>query len=86
MRFEVNVDDGNNLNTLHKARELHNTANPSAAAPDMPTFVQRLMDQAVACAMQPIAPTSLSEALTRIADLEAKNSLLEQDAKAQSQQ
>jgi hypothetical protein len=32
MRFEVNVDDGSNLDALHKAREAWNAAHPEAQA------------------------------------------------------
>lgn len=81
MRFEVNVDDGNNLDTLHKAREAYNAAHPEAAAADMPSFVQHLMDQAVAGSIEPLGPTTLSAAMTRIAELEAENAELAKDVK-----
>lgn len=82
MRFEVNVDDGNNLDTLHKAREAYNAANPGAKVGDMPSFVQVLMDQAVATALQPFGPTTLSEALAKIAVLEAEKDNLTKDVAA----
>lgn len=80
MRFEVNVDDGNNLDTLHKAREAYNAANVATdgfvPAEDMPSFVQRLMDKAASDCVEPFGPTTLSSALGRIAELEAANSAL----------
>lgn len=82
MRFEVNVDDGNNLATLHKAREAYNAANPGTPAADMPSFVQVLMDQAVARAMEPFGPSTLSEALAKIAALEAEKENLAKDVAA----
>lgn len=82
MRFEVNVDDGNNLNTLHKAREAYNAANPQAAAEDMPSYVQCLMDRAVAGALEPIGPNTLSDALAQIARLQAQNADLAKDVAA----
>lgn len=86
MRFEVNVDDGNNLNTLHKARVRYNAENAKAdgfvPADDMPTYVQRMMDQAASVAMDPFGPESLSAALTRIAELEASNALLTRELAA----
>jgi hypothetical protein len=73
MRFEVNVDDGAGLNALNRAREAWNTANPDAQAPDMPSFVQRLTDQAVAGALQALGePATLQAALDKIATLEKK--------------
>ena len=83
MRFEVNVDDGANLDLLHKAREAFNAAHADLAAPDMPTFVQRLMDQVVAAALLGLGgPTTLSAALSKIADLQAKNAELKQEITA----
>lgn len=80
MRFEVNVDDGSNLGALHKAREAYNAAHPGAQAPDMPSFVQCLMDQAVAGALEALpTPSTLSSALARIAQLEAENAVLAKD-------
>ena len=82
MRFEVNVDDGNNLNTLHKARAAFNEQNPTKTADDLPTFVQRLMDQAVANVTEGIAPTTLGDALSKIADLERTKAELEKELEA----
>lgn len=86
MRFELNVDDGDNLRTLHKAREAYNEANAKTPgfvpALDMPSYVQRLMDQAVAASMAPLGPTTLSAAMTKIADLEAAKATLEQELAA----
>lgn len=84
MRFEVNVDDGNNLDTLHKARDSYNAANPNAQAPDMPSFVQVLMDQAAAQALQPLGPTTLSAALAKVAELEAEKAALAHEVTALS--
>lgn len=49
MRFEVEVVDGTGgeLRNLHKAREAWNQAHPDKQAPDAPSFVQALMDEAV---------------------------------------
>lgn len=80
MRFEVNVEA--DLDALHKARDAYNIANPQAAAPDMPSFVQRLMDQAVSTAMQPFGPSTLSAALTKIAELEAEKVVLSKEVAA----
>lgn len=78
MRFEVDVDDGAGLNALHRAREAWNAANPDAQAPDMPSFVQRLADQAVAGALASLGePTTLQAALDKIAALEAEKKALE---------
>jgi hypothetical protein len=83
MRFEVNVDDGANFTALHKAREAFNVAHPQAAAPDMPSFVQALMDQAVAGALKALpAPSTLSAALSKIAELEAANITLTKEVAA----
>jgi hypothetical protein len=83
MRFEVNVDDGSNLTALHKAREAWNAAHPDAVADDMPSFVQRLMDQAVAGALNALpTPSTLSQALSKIAELEASNAVLTQEVAA----
>jgi hypothetical protein len=82
MRFEVNVDDGNGLNTLHKARNAFNEAGGNA--PDMPSYVQSLMDQAVAVALAGTGqPTTLSDALSKISQLEAAKAALEQEVAAQ---
>jgi hypothetical protein len=90
VRFEVNVDDGNNLDTLHKARARYNEQNAAASgfvpAADMPTFVQRLMDQAVAGSIEPFGPTTLSAALTKVAELEATNAALTTELAAAAQQ
>jgi len=67
MRFEVEVDDGANLASLHKARLAEQDP-----APDMPSYIQRLTDRAVAQALAPIAPVTLPEALNKIAELEAE--------------
>lgn len=86
MRFEVNVDDGSNLDTLHKARDAYNAANAATPgfvpADDMPTFVQRLMDKAAADAMTPFGVATFSAALTRIAELESSNATLAQEVAA----
>lgn len=85
MRFEVNVDDGAGLAALHKAREAYNEAHPNATAPDMPSFVQALTDQAVAQALEALpVPSTLSAALSKIAELEQKNAELSQDVAALS--
>lgn len=81
MRFEVNVDDGSNFDALHRARVDYNAKNPGAIAPDMPSFVQCLMDQAVAGALDALpTPSTLSAALAKIAQLEAEKAVLEKDA------
>jgi hypothetical protein len=83
MRFEVNVDDGASFTALHKAREAWNAAHPDAVADDMPSFVQRLMDQAVAGALNALpTPSTLSAALSKIAELEAANATLTQEVAA----
>lgn len=83
MRFEVNVDDGANLDALHKAREAWNAAHPDVQAPDMPSFVQALMDQAVAGALEALpTPSTLSAALAKIAELEAEKATLTQEVAA----
>jgi len=83
MRFEVNVDDGANLVALHKAREAWNGAHPDQQATDMPSFVQCLMDQAVADVLDALpVPSTLSAALARIAELEAQTSTLSQEVAA----
>lgn len=88
MRFEVHVDDGNNLDTLHKARLAYNALNAGTAgfvpAQDMPTYVQRLVDQAVASSLQPLGPTTLTAAMTKIAQLEAEKVTLTQEVAALS--
>jgi hypothetical protein len=84
MRFEVEV--GADLETLHKARDAYNAANAQVSgftpADDMPTFVQRLIDNAVAGSLEPFGPTTLSAALQRIAELEASKVTLEQEVTA----
>jgi hypothetical protein len=86
MRFEVNVDDGAGLNALHKARAAYNEKNAAVAgftpAHDMPTYVQRLMDQAVAASLEPLGPTTLGAAMTKIAELQAAKVSLEQEVAA----
>lgn len=83
MRFEVNVDDGANLDALHKAREAWNAAHQDAPAGDMPSFVQCLMDQAVAGALNALpTPSTLSAALAKIAALEQQNADLQKDVVA----
>jgi hypothetical protein len=86
MRFEVNVDDGANLEVLHRARAAYNEANAAAPgfvpAADMPSYVQRLMDQAVAAALEPIGITSLAAAPGRITELEAEKAQLSTDLAA----
>lgn len=74
MRFEVEVSV--DLDLLHKVRDAYNAANPTAVAADMPSFVQVLMDQAVATAAQPFGPTTLAAAMTKIAQLEAEKATL----------
>lgn len=73
MRFEVEVDDGAGLGSLHKARLAEEDP-----AQDMPSYVQRLIDRAVAQALAPIGPMTLPQALTKIAELEAEISSLAQ--------
>lgn len=83
MRFEVNVDDGANLTALHKARDAWNAAHQDAVAADMPSFVQCLMDQAVANALNALPqPSTLSAALAKIAKLEQENADLQKDVEA----
>lgn len=86
MRFEVNVDDGAQLATLHKARAKYNADNAKAEgfvpAEDMPTFVQRMMDQAVAGSISGFGPTTLSAALSKISELEAEKTSLAQEVAA----
>lgn len=85
MRFEVNVDDGASFDALHKAREAWNAAHADAQAQDMPSFVQALMDQAVAGALQALpTPSTLSAALSKIAELQAANAELEKEIAAGS--
>lgn len=86
MRFEVNVDDGSGLNALHRAREAYNAKNVAVPgfvpAADMPTYVQRLIDQAVATSLEPLGPTTLGAAMTKITELEADKATLEQEVAA----
>lgn len=87
MRFEVNVDDGAGLDALHKARAAYNALHAAeqgfTPADDMPTFVQRMMDQAVGQALEGLGtPTTLSAALTKISELEADKATLEQEIAA----
>jgi hypothetical protein len=86
MRFEVNVDDGNNLDTLHKAREAYNVAHPDAPAADMPSFVQRLMDQAVAGALEPIVPRHAIRGHDQDRRARGRNAELAKDVKTASTQ
>ena len=86
MRFEVNVDDGANLDALHKARKAWNVAHPQAQAPDMPSFVQALMDQAVAGVLQALPePSTLSAALAKITMVTAENESLKTELAAATQ-
>lgn len=83
MRFEVNVDDGtSNFAALHKARDAYNAQHPDAPAPDLPSFVQRLVDNAVARALEPIVPSSMSTAMARITQLESDKEALALEVKA----
>lgn len=78
MRFEVNVDDGNGLESLHKARVAFIAG--GGTAPDMPSYVQKLTDMAVAQALAGLGqPTTLSAALSKISELEASKASLEQE-------
>lgn len=81
MRFEINVTA--DLDALHKAREAWNVAHPEAQAPDMTSFVQCLMDQATANALNALPqPSTLSAALAKIAQLEAEKADLQKDVAA----
>ena len=55
MKFEVEVNESDRLDTLHEARKRYNAENASKAGfvpcDDMPTYVQRMMDEAVATAL-----------------------------------
>lgn len=75
MRFEVEVDDGNGLNTLHRARASWNEAHKDRQAEDLPSLVQMMMDDSVAAAVAPFGPT-LDAAQAIIADLKAENATL----------
>lgn len=90
MRFEVEVDDGAQLNLLHKARAAYNQANAQQPgfepAADMPTFVQRLTDQAVAGVLAPLETTTLPQALARIDQLQTEKTALEQVVAARTLQ
>lgn len=83
MKFEVMVDDGASLNVLHKAREAYNHTNAGTEgftpALDMPTYVQRLMDQAVADSMIALPVTTLAQAMTKINEIEAENAALKKE-------
>lgn len=72
MRFEIELDDGNNLNTLHAARKQYNVENPDNTADDLPAFVQRMADQLVAAAIVKYPPAQLTAANDEIAELKAK--------------
>ncbi len=70
MRFEVEITA--DLDVLHQAREAYNAANQSAPAPDLPSYVQVLMDQAVNAAVAPIGPATMADALAQIKALSAQ--------------
>lgn len=81
MRFEVNVTA--DLDALHKAREAWNAAHQEAPAADMPSFVQCLIDQATANALNALPqPSTLSAALAKIAALEQEKADLQKDVEA----
>lgn len=72
MRFEVMVDDARGMPALEAARL-------EAKAPDMPSFVQAIVDTKVAEAQAKYLPAALSygEALQKITILEADKASLE---------
>lgn len=69
MRFEVDVEA--DLEALHRARAAYNERHADDAAIDLPSFVQKMTDQAMAQVLAPLGPTTLAAALTKIAELEA---------------
>ena len=56
MRFEVEIDDGDNLITLNAARAQYNADNAQtvgfAPVDDMPSFVQRMAENAATAMLQ----------------------------------
>lgn len=81
MRFEVEIDDGAGLAALHKAREAYNAENAQVPgflpAQDMPSFVQRLADRAVAQVLSTVAPVTLNAALAELEQVKAEKAALE---------